>query len=334
MQRIDRCDVPLSVEEQNVLQRLFPRAQDVDDVLRQAAAQERGHGAQLAAQVLEEAAQEFCVECAEIELQLPVALVSQLREEFQVRTRKGRHLPAGQLLELPKCSKAGEKGRHLLPSSRDAGEVFGEWRGICEEQRSVHLPFGHHFNDLVVFPFRSDVQDGSRGRLLRRGCDIRLLPLDHEVMGDQVCEYVPIESMQTGSIKRSVRNATGSIDGRAGGKIQIRGYCDVKPRKEFRKFRANIVGINVNPDSGVHAADLRCCSLSSLLLSARSLIETDGFRSHILAHMFLGHEELGSQVHLCDDLMVQNGQRPNSCQHQVLRDLVRQCLERNKKDIG
>lgn len=49
--------------------------------------------------------------------------------------------------------------------------------------------------------------------------------------------------------------------------------------------------------------------------------------------MLLTHKELRSGVLLCDSFMVQDGQTANTCQYQVLGNLVRQCLNSDQEDV-
>lgn len=57
MHRVDRALRLFAIEKKQVLDRLFALAEDVYDVLRQLAAQERRHGCELATEVLQEAAE-------------------------------------------------------------------------------------------------------------------------------------------------------------------------------------------------------------------------------------------------------------------------------------
>lgn len=57
MHRVDRALRFFAIEKKQVLDRLFALAEDVDDVLRQLAAQEGRHGCELATEVLHEAAE-------------------------------------------------------------------------------------------------------------------------------------------------------------------------------------------------------------------------------------------------------------------------------------
>jgi hypothetical protein len=54
MKRINWALGFLSVKEKHILKGLFSRRQNIDYILRERAAQECGHGTQLAAQVLQE----------------------------------------------------------------------------------------------------------------------------------------------------------------------------------------------------------------------------------------------------------------------------------------
>lgn len=57
-------------------------------------------------------------------------------------------------------------------------------------------------------------------------------------------------------------------------------------------------------------------------------------RSDILAHMLLCEEELCSQVFLSDHFVVEDSQRSDAGQHEVLGDLVGQCSDGDKQDVG
>ena len=84
MQRVDRRDRPLPIEEQKILQGLFTGTQDINNVLGQIPAHARGDGAQLRAQVLEKRAQEGGVEGCDVQFEFVVAVAGHLGEEFEV----------------------------------------------------------------------------------------------------------------------------------------------------------------------------------------------------------------------------------------------------------
>jgi hypothetical protein len=56
--------------------------------------------------------------------------------------------------------------------------------------------------------------------------------------------------------------------------------------------------------------------------------------THIFTNVGIRHKELGCEVFLRDLLVINDGERSDSCQHQVLRDLVRQSLDTDEEYIG
>lgn len=84
MKGINRRLRPLAIKQQQILQRLLPSPEDVDDVLRERAADERRDGANLAAEVLEEGAQEFGGEGGDVEVEFVVLVAGEFGEEFEV----------------------------------------------------------------------------------------------------------------------------------------------------------------------------------------------------------------------------------------------------------
>jgi hypothetical protein len=264
VERIDGRDILLAVEEEKILKGLLARAEDVDDVLRQTAAQEGRNGTELAAQVLQKAAEEAGVDGADVQLQLAVALVDEQREEFQVRAGEVGQAAARGLLEFPESAQAAQERRHLFPLARDARVVFRQRGGVRQEERGVDFALGHHLDDPVVLALGGDVDDGARGRLLRRRRHVRLLPLDHEFVLDQVGEDIPVKSVQSGRVEATIRDVTGRVDPRACKEVQVRGYCHVEFGEELRRLLADVVRVDMQLDSWVHRPNLRLCSLRSL----------------------------------------------------------------------
>lgn len=273
MERVDGRDVALAVEEEQVLQGLLARAQQVDNVLREAAADEGRHGAQLAAQVLQEAAQELRREGGDVKLELAVALVGQLGEQLQVRAREGREPPAGEFLELPQRAEAGQQWGDGSPLARVAGEVFGQGGGVCEDERGVDLPLRHHLDNLLVLLLGRDAEDAPRRSLLRRGGNVGLFALDHEVVHDQVREDVAVESMETCGVEGPVGEAAGRIDCREGWEVQLGRDDHVEARKELWRLRPDVIRVDVYLDTGVHVMNLGARGLGTLSLPS-ALIHT------------------------------------------------------------
>lgn len=215
MERVDGRDILLAVEKEKILKGLLARAEDVDDVLCQTATQESRNGTELAAQVLQKAAEEAGVDGADVQLQLAVALVDEQREEFQVRAGEVGQAAARGLLEFPESTQAAQERCHLFPLARDARVVFGQRGGVRQEERGVDFALGHHLDNTVILALSCNIDDSSRGRLLRRRRHVRLLPFDHEFVFDQVSEDIPVESVQSGRVEATIRNVTGRVDPRA-----------------------------------------------------------------------------------------------------------------------
>ena len=145
MQRIDRAPRLLPVKEQEILDRLFPPAQDVDDILGQLAAEEGGHGRQFAGEILQEAAEEIAAEGVRGQLEFLVLLGREGGEEFEIGVGVGGG-GAGDGLEFPQGFEAGEEGGDLQFAAAAAEVVGGEGGGVGEEDGRVDFALGDHLD--------------------------------------------------------------------------------------------------------------------------------------------------------------------------------------------
>lgn len=106
MQRINRANGAITIEKQQILQRLLPRGEYIDNVLRQGPAHKRRDGTHLAAKILEELAQEFGIQRFRVELEEVVGFARELGEFGEVDLREGREGAEALFLEFPECAQA------------------------------------------------------------------------------------------------------------------------------------------------------------------------------------------------------------------------------------
>jgi len=76
--------VLLAVEHEEMLKGLYPRAYDINNVMSNAATKKGSNWIELAPQILQKTANEFCRERGGIQLKLEMALVRQLGKTFQI----------------------------------------------------------------------------------------------------------------------------------------------------------------------------------------------------------------------------------------------------------
>lgn len=63
------------------------------------------------------------------------------------------------------------------------------------------------------------------------------------------------------------------------------------------------------------------------------LEETDILSNHISLILCLGDKELRTQVFFCDILVVDDGERADTGQYEVLGDFICECFRGNEKDV-
>lgn len=114
-----------------------------------------------------------------------VPIASELGEGLEVLARRERGegcVVSGEFLEFPQRTQAGEERCHLSPATRETGEILGEGGSICQDQRGVDLSLGDHFDNLVAFDFRVDVENASGWGFLGLGGDVGFGAFDDEVV--------------------------------------------------------------------------------------------------------------------------------------------------------
>lgn len=231
MQRVHRALGILPVEQQEVLNRLFPLAEHIDDVLRQLPAQEGGHGRQFRADVLQESAEEIGIERFLRQQELLVLFRREGGEELEVGAGVFGHAGqgAGDALEFPQRAQAGEQRRDGLFAPVGARVLGGDGGAVGEDDGGVDFAFGDDFFELAVLFLGCRGDDGARcGLGFEDGGDVGFFALEDVVVRDEVGEDETEEAVRTGGVERAVAEPAGGVDGGEGAEVEVGGDDHVK----------------------------------------------------------------------------------------------------------
>lgn len=308
-----------AVEDDHILNGLLLLAEDVDDVLRQLAAQNGCDGGNLAAYILQEAAEEFWLEGFAGEAQGLVLLRGNLGEQLKIFAI-ARDAAALDLHELPQGAQTGQRRGNALQAAlglcvlfRQAGNVAGE------EPGRVELSLGDGFDDLGAILLSLDVDDGARPRLLLElGGDVSLIALNDVVVLYQIAEDETVHAMSARRVKGLAVDARRRVDEVERIRIQIRGNNDVKIGEIARALGLDSLRVDNDLDARVQLAQGYARGLGAILANG-------GFH--------LGEEELRAQVGLGDDSAVEDGERADAGEDEVLCDLVGQGSDGDEENV-
>lgn len=224
VEAVDGALQVLAVEEGEVLDGLLALAEHVDDVLCQAAADERGRGDDLGADVLQERAQDFGFERFGRQLEFAGFGRGQGGEVGEVLGRVVGEAGVG-ALEVEEGAQAGEEGGDVLQLAA-VGEDFGRERGgVAEDEGAVGFAFGDDFGRFAVgFLFGGGGEDDAGDGFGREvGGDVGLLALDDEVVLHQVGEDAAVGAVRAGGVEGSACETGGGVDDAEGVEVVIAG---------------------------------------------------------------------------------------------------------------
>lgn len=256
----------VAVEDDHVLDRLLRLAEHVDDVLGQLAAEDGRDGRDLAAQVLEEAAQELGPQRLAGQAERLVLLGGDLGEELQVLS-VAREAVALDLLEFPEGAEAGQRRRDGFQAPLGGGVLAREDGHVAgEEPRRVELALADGFDGFAAVPLGLDVGDGAGARFLlgRRG-DVAGLAGDDVVVLDEVAEDEAVHAMRAGGVERPPVDSRGRVDDVECARVQVGCDDNVVGSKVAGALCRDAFGVYVYLDSGVELAECVTGCLGAVL---------------------------------------------------------------------
>lgn len=186
VQAVDRALEVVAVKQGEVLDWLLALAEHVDDVFREAAADERGGGDDFGADVLQERAQEVGREGVGWNLQFGGFVLSKAAECLDLLHAVHVGQAGVGALELEEGAQAGEEWRDGFELAFVAEGFLGQGRGVAEDERAVGFALGDDLGGFAVgFLFCCGGEDDAGEGFWREvGGYVGLFALDDEVVLD------------------------------------------------------------------------------------------------------------------------------------------------------
>lgn len=325
-----------AVKDDHVLDGLLLLAEDVDDVLGQLAAEDGRDGGDLAADVLQEAAQELGAEGLAGQAEGLVLDGGHLGEGLEVLPI-ARDAPTLGLHELPQGAEAAQRGGDVAQAAFRGRVLAGQGGRVAGEvPRRVELALGDGLDLLGALLLGLDVDDGAgAGLLLGLRGDVADVALDDVVVLDEVAEDEAVHAVGAGGVELAPVDARGRVDQVERVRVQVRGDDDVKRAKVAGPLGLGPLDVGVHLHAGVELlhrgeGDLGavladdcwwCCCLAVLALA-------------VVVAAIRGQEELGAEVRLGDEAVVEDGEGTDAGEDKVLCDFCAECFQGDEEDVG
>lgn len=325
VERVDEALHGVAVKDDGVLDRLLRLPEDVDDVLRELAAEDGGDGRHLGAEVLQKRAEELGPQRLGRQVERLVFLRGQLREELEVVVR-GRQAGAGgpALDKLPERAQARQRGRDGAQAALGRGVLCGERGDVAgEEPGRVELALGDGLDGAAALAARLHAEDGARARLLLRRLrgHVAGRALNDKVVLDEVAEQEAVEAVGAGRVKGLAVEAGRRVDKVESVRVQVGGDDDVEAGKVAGAFALDALGVDVHLHARVEPAQGGRRGLGA--------VAPDVARAAAVAL-----EELRAEVGVRDGGAVEDGDGADACEDEVLGDLVGEGAHGDEQDAG